>query len=358
MASKVSDFKLAESVLKSISIEKGIPFIDVSLDFALDSDNDINSLFIGSSKNTVHTTYKIVDKYISMMEKINKPLFESVEKKENFLINFSSELRALIYQGEGFSDYLDELTSGTLYQKSLIWILLKDIVCPVFNLTLKNVKTICGENSYIDIAKFYNNGEVKDSEGNSYSFIFINYIDCPVVQNAFVFVEALRAYEADPIVVIKDILQTELCDKFKGLLRLAFDDNKKVEKFIFVLANIVGIDLFKMMPQKESKSSFGMKKYAQIISPEVSSQWWYLGVIERMMERARGTDWSTYETLEQQQNEFWDKVEKVKMERQAKGKDKEVPFDLLLRLKSTDTTDARTDPTKTLQELLSSERIW
>ncbi|KKM62412.1 hypothetical protein LCGC14_1521930 [marine sediment metagenome] len=356
--SKVSDFKLAESVLRAICNSKGVSFADLDLDFEEDDNLDLNCINVGGTKNVVHTIYRIVDEYLNIMEVDDRPLFEDEVKKGDFLLNFASELRNLFYKDINFSAHLEELTIQSLYQRPFIWVLMKDLICPIFNVPLDNIKIVCGKNPYIDIAKFYKEGDVKSVEGKSYPFIFVNDIDCQVVQNAFIFVEVLKAYNLEPIVVVKEILQTDLLEKLKGLLKIAFSNDQAEKKFIFVLTNILNINLLDFIPQKGARSTFNLEKYAQMVSPEISSQWWYLGVLERMIEPIRGTDWSTHQVLEKYHQDFWDRVEKIKQKREANGKDKEVPFDLLLRIKSKQTASYPEDYDKTLQSLLSSSRIW
>jgi len=354
--SKVSDFKLAESVLRVVCKEKGVSFTDLNLDFEED-DIDSNCIRVGGTKNVIHTIYRIVDEYLKIMELDGRPLFKDEEKKDIFLLNFASELRSLFYKDLS-SSHLEELTLQGLYQKPFIWILMKDLICPIFDVSLKNIKIICGKNPYIDIAKFYKDGDIKSIEGQSYPFVFVNYIDCQVVQNAFLFVEVLKAYDLDPITVVKELLQTDLLEKFKGLIKMSFDGEQEEKKFIFVLTNILNINLLDFIPQKKSNKIFDLEKYAQVVSPEISSQWWYLGVLESMLEPIRGTDWSTHQVLEKYHQDFWNKVEMIKQKRGSNGKDREVPFDLLLRIKSKQTADYPEDSTKTLQALLSSSRIW
>ena len=89
-----------------------------------------------------------------------------------------------------------------------------------------------------------------------------------------------------------------------------------------------------------------------------ASQWWYLGLIEGMLQPVRGADWSTYETLEPYVKEFWDKVESIKQQKAKDGNPGGVPFDQLLRLKSTQTVGYKVDPTRSIQDLLSSDRVW
>ena len=64
MISKVSDFRLAEAILRSICREERVKFVDVCV--ALGEDNiSSDCLFVGKTKNIGHTIYKIVDSYIN-----------------------------------------------------------------------------------------------------------------------------------------------------------------------------------------------------------------------------------------------------------------------------------------------------
>ena len=101
-----------------------------------------------------------------------------------------------------------------------------------------------------------------------------------------------------------------------------------------------------------------MVKTAQNSVPNMPNQFWQLGLLEKMMEPVRGADWSVYQGLQPYVDEFWNKVEEVRQKRVKMGHDDGVPFDVLLRIKSKQTVDYKADQTKTIQSLLSSDRVW
>jgi hypothetical protein len=101
-----------------------------------------------------------------------------------------------------------------------------------------------------------------------------------------------------------------------------------------------------------------MVKSAQNSTQGMPNQFWQLGLIEQMIEPTRGSDWTVYENLEPYVKEFWDKVEDVRKKRIENGHDNGVPFNSLLRIKQRQTVGYETDPTQTLQGLLSSDRVW
>ena len=358
MINKISDFKISESILKSICRENGVSFVDAYIDFEDNSGSKNGCLEIGQTKNVAHTIYKIIANYINKSEIIvGKDLFgNNISTKEDFLIRLASILRSAVYQKNVFSDYLDELTLGRLYQNSFIWILMKDIICPIYKIPLYNIRIVSGITPYIDIARYYEEGDVQKDDKINYPFIFVNQIDNKVVKNAFLFVETLRAYKLEPLKVLKNLFETDLYDKFIGLLKLSFDEENIVEEFISVLITILGIDWKSFVAKKAN--SVELDKVAQMIqNPDSASQWWYLGVLERMLEPVRGPNWDSYYELGQLSRDFWDEVEKIKAEKKSKTGEVGIPFDSLLRLK-TKNDGFKTDPQKTLQALLSSNRIW
>jgi hypothetical protein len=109
-----------------------------------------------------------------------------------------------------------------------------------------------------------------------------------------------------------------------------------------------------------SKSAWkydNFKKFGQG-NTDINAPWWFLGAIDKMLESTRGSDWSVYKALQPYTEEFWNQVEKVRIERLKEGHDNGVPFNILLDLKSKQTTDYKTDPTMNLESLLSSDRVW
>jgi hypothetical protein len=90
----------------------------------------------------------------------------------------------------------------------------------------------------------------------------------------------------------------------------------------------------------------------------MATNWWSFGILEKMMEGARGADWSIYNELQPYVEAFWNQVESVRKERIKEGHDNGVPFDVLLRIKQKQNVDTQIDPNLTLQALLSSNRVW
>ena len=352
--SKVSDFKIAESTIRKICKKHDVSFSDVSVCF---DENISGTLQVGKTKNIAHTTFKIISEYINRSLDITGVQFMPDEQdRNNFFIILASNLRNFMYGDDPDTDQCDDAHVLRLYQFSLIWIMLKDLICPLYNKDLINFKIICDGNPYLDIAKYYKKEEIPSEDISDEAFIFVNIINNRVLQSAFIFMEVLKAYDLSPIEVIKSIYESDLYEKYKGLLEIALDDEEISDFECSIMANL-GINFYDMVSHKFSYLKRNIIKTAQNSVPGLPNQFWQLGVLEQMIEPTRGSDWEVYKSLEPYVKEFWDKVEEVRKKRIINGHDNGVPFDVLLRIKQKQ-MDHKTDPTQTIQSLLSTTRAW
>lgn len=353
MNGKISDFKIAEYLLKLICSINNCKFVDLSIKVGEIEGLYGENIYIKETKNVGQTIYKIIKIYIENSKKIvKKDILSGKNEKSDFLIFLSNFLRGLIYSESKVYIEDDELTLQHLYQRPLVWLIMKDLICPIFDVPLKDVKIVTGTTPYVDIAKYYKENELKDE---NYPFIFVNEISNPVIRNAFILIETIKFYNLSPHVVIKELLESNLNEKLRGLLKIVFVEDRDVEEFISVIVSILGL---KILSFNEILGENKIEKSAQAQSAEHPTTWWYLGVIEEQLENVRGSDWSTYEILNKYVKDFWNKVEKVKSDKAKKGNPEGVPFDVLLRLKADQTVSCEIDHNKTLQALLSSDRIW
>tara|TARA_Y100000310_G_scaffold57488_2_gene52695 strand:+ start:27739 stop:28815 length:1077 start_codon:yes stop_codon:yes gene_type:complete len=358
MINKVSDFRIAESVLRSLCEENSCVFKDVETSF---DEGKIGSLFVGDAKNVSHTIYKIISLYIQESPRIlGKQLIPDPNKKDDFLIGLANYLRGLVHADNVFSDSAEGLHKQKLYQRPFVWLVMKNIICPVYDKPLKNTDVVCGESPYIDVAKYYAKGDINKNGKSNDPFIFVNIIDNSDVQNAFLIIEAIKSYGLSPVEVIKDIYEGELYDKFYGLLKLALNSEKNIIQFENILLNVLNIDLLSLGKEVTGNTrEMGVQKVAQNLYPETSSQWWYLGIVEKLLDPARGDDWSTHYNLERYNESFWDNVEKLRKKKAKKGGEwSQLPFNKLLELKKKHTVEHEGDPNLLVQRMLTDTRIW
>ena len=339
---KVTDFALAQHIIKDLCRMERVSFVDVDVSFEPNGEG----ICVLETKNVCQSLYKIICGYIDNSSKIlGKELLSNPSDKDSFLMSLATSLRAIEHSDNIFSSKADGLFMQGLYQRPLVWILLKDIVCPIYDVDLKNIRIVAGNNPQADIAKYYEKGEIDVGDFENYPFIFVNEVDNKPVSNALLFIEALKAHKLDPVKVLLDIFESELFDKMDGLLTLVFNDNPDGKKvFIHTLTNVLRI---------ERNSKVVMAQSTDGERPEIQNQFWYMGLIEGMLDPARGSDWSTTRVLQPYVEAFWNKVEDVK---KAKG-GQNVTFNELLQLKREEGPRG-IDPTRTLQQLLSSDRVW
>jgi len=202
---------------------------------------------------------------------------------------------------------------------------------------------LSGNLSNLDVAKFV---EIKDLSFKHIKedFIFENLgVENDAVRQAFMLIETLRAYKLNPHEIISKIMNSSIREHFIGLAKLAFDD---YDYFVRTILEILGLDpSVKISEQSDSE----LVKVAQQFA--VPSSFWFMGLLEKMLEPVRGPDLMVHQELEKDVQAFWNEVELVKKSRKNEG----VPFDMLLRIKS---KGYETEPNKTIQALLSSVRVW
>jgi len=353
--SKVSDFKIAESIIRKICKKYNANFVDISISF----DEEISgTLVVGKTKNISHTIFKIVAEYINRsLDIVGTQLMPDETDRDNFLIVLASNLRTFMYGDDSSYDFIDEAHAMRLYQFPIVWLLLKNIICPIYNKDLINLKIICDGHAEIDIARYYKKEDIPSEVISDESFIFVNIINNRVVQNVFIFIESLKAYGLSPIEVIKNIYDTDLYNKYRGLLEIALEE-EEVCDFECVIMENLGINFYSMIANKTACLTPNFVKTSQNSVPGLPNQSWQLGILEQLLEPARGSDWTVYKGLEPYVQEFWNKVEDVRKKRIKNGHDDGVPFDVLLRIKQRQTGGYKTDPTVTIQGLLSSNRVW
>jgi len=353
MRIKISDFKLAEFILKTLAQERECSFLNLNVSFDEQNGNNGGSLHIGRCKNIGQSIYKIVQEYVDKV-KIDgsNPIFADERQKQDFLISTATFLRQLVYNDNSFKEAKDdELTALRLYQEPCVWLLVKDLICPVYHKETINYQLIAGSSPFIDVAVFC---DAKDFDGiePKKPFIFMNMdVDNKVVRCLFLLLAVIDGLKLSAHKIIPEILESELSEKFVGILKLMFEEDD-VQNFLMTLNGILGLSSGPVdLQPKNALSNINQLKTGQYFNNP--AMWWYFGILEKMLEPARGADWNTFQSLEPFIEDFWNKVENY---RESKvHKDDGVPFNVLLDIKS---EDHKTDATRTIQDLLGSERIW
>ena len=363
MSLQISDFQIASLILRAICHGRYCSFIDLPVDIgSKEVGLSQNGLCVGNPKNIGATTYRIVKGYLDHFEAIcGLPgLTDGVQKVQ--ILSAITVFIKEITSGVITDDSLESGVCLRLYQKPFIWLVMKDLICPSYLVQCKNLKII-GFPSPSSETAFIGKNDPNFPEDETEDFIFMNTsIQKKSCACASLLCAAIQGHKEEFSKqaiscsdIIDGLLNSPLSDKFIGMAQMAMDD-ALVDDFMMFFSSFSGQkNYMDNLVSKNAKSKRFVSKFAQLggISPDRSSvgSWWYLGLIEQLLEPARGSDWSTYERLLPFLKELNDKID---AEREKKGKDG-VNYELLLRIK-----DPEMDPKDvvTIEKRLWSDRIW
>jgi hypothetical protein len=232
---------------------------------------------------------------------------------------------------------------------------MKDIICPMMQIPLRNIDIIVDNIPNIDFSRFYNKLDTKNRSEDVSNFIFVNDINNPVLLNSCLLISTLNSYGLEPESTIKKILESSMKDKFLGLLKISLENDCKVKSFMLFLIMFCGLNY---VDSYKNDKFYNFIKEAQLQPYDTTGhgtgQFWFLGLIEGLLEGYRGNDWSITKSLGPKIDMFWNKVKKIEKDRKGNV----LPLSSLLFLKNEDYDLNNRDSTRTIQSLLEDERIW
>ena len=358
MLNTISDFRLAESILQSCCKAKKCQFIDLPLVFSDDNVGYSNgNIHVYNSENVAQTINNIIISYLSSFNDIHSIVFfESEEHKKQLLLAINLFLRYLVYNGKSSLD--EEPMILRAYQIPFLWIVFKDIICPVFDIQIENFKIVKSFSPYIDVCKNVDKTMVEENSKllDKVPFVYLNagisYTPCIY---ACLVVESIRFYGLDPSKIISEIYNSDLKNKLKGLADLEFKDGNLVNDFISLLSVIAGVennfDEVLTNCYKNKEKLVVAQAMDRGKNQDGTTPWWFLGLIEKMIQPVRGSDWTTYNSLQPFFQEVWDKIN---VEREKRGREG-LTYEGMLRVQSPENDDKYG---KVIEKLLSSNRVW
>jgi hypothetical protein len=351
---KISDFKFAEYYIRNVCKHHGCAFIDLPVEIAKDrSGFHDGKIIIRDHSKLGKTIFHIVATYVQYADMIaGKKIDMSPSDKTSFYNSVVAMMRSLTYP-KNSTPIDDDFKSvpGRLNRAHNVWSLMRNIICPAYDKPLENVKIVYGKTAFVDGAKYLTKDSMPSTDDNDFPFVFCNFeIENEASRDAFLFYEVLRAHAMDPRGVIHDIFtKQELWSKFLSSARIAYSEVDSINDFLTtlsILADEMGSIDGRLLKKSSNNNNFKAAQFGF-----GNSTWWYLGLIEKLLEPARGSDWSAYETMKPFTDELWDKVEAEKKKRGMK----ELPMELLLRLQS---EQFRQQPDLIIQGLLADNRVW
>ena len=354
METKLSEFALASRVIDIFCHRFESEYIDVPIIFDDGLARYENGTFCLPADGTLtKTLFSIVFLYFRYCV----PQAPD-DAKRNVLRFFLAIIRDFGQSEENpFGEMgVDDAIPMRLDQNALVWIMMKDIVCPLKGLPLKNVRVISGKTSKVDACRYIEKSDMPSTSlpDDMFPFIFMNlYVSSFAIRSAFLLVEATRAHlDGTQTGSAEDVLRELFSnyfikDKLISFVKMVFVDEEQEANFFAVLSILCNSEELERLAVREERER--NIKESQVRGGV--GNWWFLGLTEKMLEPARSEDWTVYETWKPVTDALWARVE---TERRRRGLD-EVPFEMLLRIQS---EDFKTDETKTLQALLADDRIW
>lgn len=350
---KISDFALCKRLLENICNDHECGFVDLDVNFCESNVHDFknNQIIIPEDAKLQKTIFSIIALYLSNFKAICGK--EIANQERSSLNKFVFDLVNDFAFKEAASVKPDGFISMRIDQDPVTWFLIRDIVCPFAGTRFRNLRVVAGNAGHLDACKYITEKEIPHSNlsEENFPFIFMNLdIERNSIRSAFLFYEAVKAHCHNPSETIRAIFtDRSIGSKMIGFLTMANKDQDDTANFfaiLSILCNSSDMENFAVR-LKTGHTIQNLTKTGQM----GSTNWWFLGLIEKMLDPARGPDWTVYKMWKP----FIDDLHKrVEDERKKRGLD-ELPLELLLRVQGDEFME---DNNKTLQALLSKQRVW
>jgi len=364
MDAKISDFALANKALQLLCYTFDKEFIDIEIVFGEDGPEHRDGIFYLQENGSIQKTiFSIVFLYMQHMMSDSPE-----EERRNALMTILALVKDFKNDKYDYGfDKIDtnEVISMRLDQNPIVWIILKNIICPSKKKTCNNIRILSSKSSVVDVARLITEKEMPKSNlsESEFPFIFMNLdVESMAIRSAYLLVEATKAHfgnEAEAIV--RDLFSNFFMkERMISFVKMIFVEDRDEADFFATLSILCqSPELEKLALEKRANSKSPLNKNSQAGGGEGSpaegnqQNWWYMGLLEKFLEPARSEDWTVYENWKPFTDELWQRVE---TERRRRGLD-EAPFELLLDVQR-QMDELGTDATQTLQALLSDNRIW
>lgn len=350
---KVSDYKLVSAIIKGIGkVLTGMTFVDLPVVFDETGTEQRfglveGKLHVGGTSTLPQTMYQIIMTYLNQSEAITgRKVFESDQQKQAVMVTAATYLRRLAHGDLSMPEAKpDQPVAMRLYQSPFVWIMMKNVICPIQGVATNNLQCVSFSSPQLDVAAFVEQPEDR-------SFLFINGdIQYEPLRCAAMLLGAMAGHGMSPSKVVSDLRGSEVWGKVIGYAKLALKE-EGASDFEQYMLSLTGIDYAstEALVRNASGSDTNVKT-AQYFSDGLGATWQFVGLLEKMLDPARGNDWSTHERLQPWLEALWNKVEKA---RQKKGREG-LSLEALLRVRSPETPKEKI---KIIEKMLSSDRVW
>jgi hypothetical protein len=351
---KISDFLFPCMIIKTACQMTNVKFIDFDVIFE-ENNGHIgifsNKMYIGNHSKLSGAFASIIFTYFSEFNKIfGINLFSNDEQEINTVKAILNSLYNIFELKNNLKESIPtEAISQRLYQYQMPWLFFHDIYCPIYELPINNFRIITYNSAYIDISRMFDPIDLLDSKINE-SFVYLNSeVIYEPIKFASLIISGIKLMGKCPMTTIKEMYDSEVFDKVIGLAKLQFKDQKLVDDFVYFLLSLSNIEN-KTKEIVKISTIQKQHKFGQFYDG-LTTTWWYMGLIEKMLGPVRAPDKETYIALEELRDEIWDKVEKARKEKGLDG----LTYEALLRVKD---GESKKEDAKLIEKRLSKNRIW
>jgi len=349
----VSDFYLCKHVLKAICKSLDVDFVDLDITFIEEGkeslyDSSSQSIIISEQDDLAKTLMAIMGVYIGNLKEIFGVEDVDEQRANELLVTTAAIVRDFTYSKEP-KKQLDAPLLMTLRQFPFVWIVYRAILAPKYEKTLDDVSVMMGKSSRVEAAKFI------VSDTSEYFFFVNTEISSDATSNAFLLFELLQYLKVERVDAVKSLLtDKELSHTFLGFVKASFVKEEDISDFVNTLASLAELNLAGAFDDefKVRESKVWIKEAQSAGNAGIVSRltWTVPEILEGMLGAFRNSNTSIKEDLAALTADLWARISKEKQKRNVP----DLTIEDMLRVFN----EGNKTPNKTLQYLLSEQRIW
>lgn len=278
---KVSEYRVLTKMLKNFFLIKGEKFVDLNLDDFVEEQNSIS----------------LKEKYLHIINLYEKK-FQNIF--DNNAVAMLAKYVEFIFKYEEEEIYVQRLSQNTLAYN-----ICKNILCAMYPDLDIDLKLLRGDFNYLDISEAFSEVNIN---GDKENFIYVNSTINEKVKDLFFVLEVLKYNNKNTDSFMDVVCNTPVSEKLRGMLKLHFKDDSDVELFMSMLLFMSG--------RSYKNSNIRLAQYTNDFNYHGTfNSFWFLGLVEKMLEPFRGTDNTVKDALDPYTESFWNNVFKIKMKK-------------------------------------------
>lgn len=361
---KISDFVIPHYIISSVCKSLNTNMVDLYIEFIEANEEiykiqDSDTLVLRMTDDLSSNYFRIIKGYFDNFSEIYADPSASVFDTPDQAANTWMIIQNYLNTAFGNKIELDKPVTQRLHQYPLVWNILSNLICPLFELECKNTLIVVGDSPILDVVTYFEDSEGLDSTDGDQEFPLIiinNATNHLPLKYALLLYYGIKSQGICPIKAMKVLREKGLDSSLHGLVSLLFDDGNDYTEFGNIYHFLTGDGSNMVMDESSTEVFFQKYKTAQLQfgADAVHSSFWYLGLIEKLLDvtRYENENKQLHNYMESFRDQTWKKIEQARAEKGIDG----LAFEALLRIK--DEKIAKPDDIKILENVLSSDRIW